>query len=121
MIPSYVAALALLGAFGPKGLLQDVLEPAGVERLPEIYGYGGALLALSLSTFPYVFLIAAAALRSVDPSIEEAARSLGRSPRQVFFSVTLPPSVPGLPPRRSSSRSTCSRTSVPSRSCSTRR
>ena len=96
VIPSYVAALALLGAFGPKGLLQDVLEPAGVDRLPEIYGYGGALAALSLSTFPYVFLIAAAALRSVDPSIEEAARSLGRSPRQVFISVTLPAIRPGL-------------------------
>jgi iron(III) transport system permease protein len=96
VIPSYVAALALLGAFGPKGLLQDVLEPLGVERLPEIYGYGGALLALSLSTFPYVFLIAAAALRSVDPSTEEAARSLGRSPRRVFFTVTLPAIRPGL-------------------------
>ncbi len=96
VIPSYVAALALLGAFGPKGLLQEALEPLGVDRLPEIYGYGGALLSLSLSTFPYVFLIAAAALRSVDPSTEEAARSLGRSPRQVFFTVTLPAIRPGL-------------------------
>jgi iron(III) transport system permease protein len=38
VIPSYVAALALLGALGPRGLLQQVLEgPFGVERLPEIY------------------------------------------------------------------------------------
>jgi iron(III) transport system permease protein len=96
VIPSYVAALALLGAFGPKGLLQEVLAPLGVERLPDVYGYGGALVALALSTFPYVYLIAAASLRSVDPSIEEAARSLGRSPRQVFFTVTLPAIRPGL-------------------------
>ena len=35
VIPSYVAALALLGAFGPRGLLQRLLEgPFGVERLP---------------------------------------------------------------------------------------
>src|SRR5215218_7706369 len=75
VIPSYVAALALLGAFGPRGLLQRVLEgPLGIERLPEIYGFVGAWLALTLSTYPYVFLLAAAALRGLDPSIEEAAR-----------------------------------------------
>src|SRR5688500_13846248 len=38
VIPSYVAALALLGALGPRGLLQGVLERLfGLERLPEIY------------------------------------------------------------------------------------
>ena len=37
VIPSYVAALALLGALGPRGLMQGLLERAfGVERLPEI-------------------------------------------------------------------------------------
>jgi iron(III) transport system permease protein len=96
VIPSYVAALALLGALGPKGLLQNALEPLGVERLPEVYGYEGALVSLTLSTFPYVFLIAAAALRSVDPSIEEAARGLGRSPANVFLTVTLPAIRPAL-------------------------
>jgi iron(III) transport system permease protein len=96
VLPSYVAALALLGALGPKGLLQESLEPLGVERLPEIYGYGGALLALALSTYPYVYLIAAASLRSVDASIEEAARSLGQSPLRVFFTVTLPTIRPAL-------------------------
>ena len=96
VIPSYVAALVLLGALGPKGLLQQALEPLGVERLPDLYGYDGALIALTLSTYPYVFLIAAAALRSVDVSLEEAARSLGRSPFRVFLTVTLPALRPAL-------------------------
>ena len=96
VIPSYVAALALLGALGPRGLLQEALEPLGVERLPEVYGYAGALLALTLSTFPYVFLVTSAALRGVDPSVEEAARGLGRSPVGVFRSVTLPSIRPAL-------------------------
>ena len=77
VIPSYVAALCLLGAFGPRGLLQQLL---GVERLPEIYGYWGALLALTLSTYPYVSCSTAAALRGLDPALEEAARGLGRTP-----------------------------------------
>ena len=97
VIPSYVAALCLLGAFGPRGLLQQVLGSLfGVERIPEIYGYAGALLALTLSTYPYVFLLAAAALAGLDPALEEAAHSLGRSRLSTFFHVTLPALRPSL-------------------------
>ncbi len=97
VIPSYVAALALLGAFGPRGLLQRLLEsPFGVERLPEIYGFFGAWLALTLSTYPYVFLLAAATLRSLDPTLEEAARGLGHGRWSVFRRVTLPTLRPSL-------------------------
>ncbi|HEU0303058.1 MAG TPA: iron ABC transporter permease [Gaiellaceae bacterium] len=87
VIPSYVAALALLGAFGPRGLAQQAL---GVEELPDIRGYWGALLALTLTTYPYVYLLCASALRNQDPALEDAARGLGRSPWRSFFSVTLP-------------------------------
>jgi iron(III) transport system permease protein len=93
VIPSYVAAFCLLGAFGPRGLLQQVL---GVERLPEIYGYWGALAALTLSTYPYVLLLVSAALRGLDPSLAEAGRSLGRSPLTVFRRVTLPALRPSI-------------------------
>jgi iron(III) transport system permease protein len=93
VIPSYVAAFCLLGAFGPRGLLQQLL---GVERLPEIYGYWGALVALTLSTYPYVLLLVSAALRNLDPSLEEAARGLGRTPFSVFRSVTLPSLRPAI-------------------------
>jgi iron(III) transport system permease protein len=97
VIPSYVAALVLLGALGPRGLLQDALEePFGVDRLPEIYGLGGAAAALTLSTYPYVFLLTAAALRDFDPSLEEAARSLGHSRFGAFRRVTLPALRPSV-------------------------
>ena len=96
VIPSFVAALALLGALAPRGLLQDVLEPLGVETLPDLTGYWGALVALTLSTYPYVFLLAAAGLRGADPSAEEAARSLGSGRAAVFFRVTLPSLRPSL-------------------------
>jgi iron(III) transport system permease protein len=97
VIPSYVAALVLLGAFGPKGLLQDLLEgPLGVERLPEIYGFPGAFLALTLSTYPYVYLLAAAAMRSLDPALEESARSLGKSRLATFWRVTVPAIRPSV-------------------------
>jgi iron(III) transport system permease protein len=96
-MPSYVAALALLGAFGPRGFLQQLLAgPFGIERIPEIYGFPGALLALTLATYPYVYLLAVAALRSLDPALEEASRSLGRSPAATFRRVTLPMLRPAL-------------------------
>jgi iron(III) transport system permease protein len=93
VVPSYVAALCLLGAFGPRGLLQRLL---GVERLPEIYGYWGALVALTLSTYPYVLILVSAALRGLDPSLEEAARGLGQPPLTVFRRVTLPAVRPAI-------------------------
>jgi len=50
-----------------------------VERLPDIGGFPGAYRALCLFTYPYVYLVSAAAIRGLDPSLEEAARTLGRS------------------------------------------
>lgn len=91
VIPSYVAALSLLGAFGPRGLLQQLLAgPFGIERIPEIYGFPGAVVALTLSTYPYVYILTAAALRNADPALEEASASLGRSPLATFSRVTIP-------------------------------
>ena len=96
VIPSYVAALVLLGAFGPRGLLQQLLEPLGVDRIPDLYGFPGALLALTLSTYPYVFVLTVAALRELDPGLEEASRGLGRSRTETFLRVTLPGLRPSL-------------------------
>jgi iron(III) transport system permease protein len=93
VIPSYVAAFCLLGFFGERGLLADAL---GVERLPEIEGYWGSLLALTLATYPYVFLLAQSALRGLDPSLEEAARGLGISGRRAFLRVTAPALRPAV-------------------------
>jgi iron(III) transport system permease protein len=97
VIPSYVGAFALIAALGPRGMLQDVLEgPLGIERLPDISGWPGAFLALTLFTYPYVFLLVAAGIRGLDPSVEEAARSLGRSPWQTFRTITLPLLKPSI-------------------------
>jgi iron(III) transport system permease protein len=97
VIPSYVIALTLLSALGPRGLVQDALEgPFGIERVPDIAGFEGAFLALTLATYPYVYLLVAAALRQMDPSVEEASRGLGRSQAQTFLRVTLPVLRPSI-------------------------
>lgn len=90
VIPSYVGALALLGAFGPRGMLADLLAPLGVERLPTIDGLLGSSIVIILFTFPYVLLLASAALWRVDPTLERAARGMGRGGFETFLRVTLP-------------------------------
>ena len=93
VIPSYVAAFCLLGFFGERGLLQQAL---GVERLPDPTGYWGAVAALTLSTYPYVFILTQAALRDLDPALEEAARGLGVSRPRALLRVTLPAVRPSI-------------------------
>jgi iron(III) transport system permease protein len=90
VIPSYVGAFTLLSALGPTGELQRLLEPLGVERLPDITGFPGAFLALTLFTYPYVYLVTVAGIRGLDPAFEEAGRVAGRSRARVFRAVTLP-------------------------------
>ncbi len=96
VVPSYVGGFVLVSVLGPRGMLQGWLEPLGVERLPEIYGFPGAALALTLFSYPYVFLTVRGALRGMDPAMEEAARSLGSGAWETFFRVTLPQLRPGI-------------------------
>ena len=96
VVPSYLGGYAVVAAFGPRGALQSLLEPFGVARLPELYGYTGAALALTLFSFPYVVLSVRGALLRIDPAFEEVSRSLGRGPWRTFWSVTLPQLRPAI-------------------------
>lgn len=96
VIPSYVGGYTLIAMFGPRGVLQEFLSPLGVERLPSIYGFTGALWVLTLFTYPYVFMSIRAALHRFDPSVEEAARSLGYNGLQTFLRVTIPNLRPAI-------------------------
>ena len=91
VIPSYVGAYLLASTLGPRGLLQGFLEGLfGITRLPDIYGFPGALLALTLLNYPFVLLSLRAALYRIDPALEEASRSLGENSWRTFWRVTLP-------------------------------
>jgi len=91
-IPGYVVAYALISLGGNQGFLTQVLG----WTVPRPSGYAGAVAALSLYTFPYLFLNVRAALLGLDPSLEETARSLGCGDREVVRSVVLPQLRPAL-------------------------
>ncbi|MES3631053.1 MAG: iron ABC transporter permease [Longimonas sp.] len=85
-IPGYVMAYALLGATGSQGVIAETI---GLP-LDRLSGYTGAWVALSLGTFPYLFLNLRTALLGLDPAIEESAQALGYPRWQVFLRVVLP-------------------------------
>jgi iron(III) transport system permease protein len=95
-VPSYVMALGFVAALGPRGALSELLRSLGLPGLPSIYGLGGAVLVLTLATYPYVLLGARAALLRADPALEEAGRSLGDRPLTVFRRVTWPLLLPAV-------------------------
>jgi iron(III) transport system permease protein len=97
VIPSYVGALVIISALGPRGLLQQALEgPLGIERLPSLYGFPGAAVALTLFTYPYMLLSLRAAMWGLDPALEETSRGLGVGPRATFRRVVLPQLRPAM-------------------------
>jgi len=96
VIPSYVGAFAAVSAFGPRGVLQGVLAPLGIQRLPPIYGLTGTVVVLTLFSYPYVFLTTRASLLSHDGTVVEAAQTLGHDRWAAFRRVTLPQIKPGI-------------------------
>ncbi len=97
VIPSYIGAFLVVVSLGPKGMFQQGLDWAfGLDRLPDIYGFPGALLTLTLLSYPYVLLTVRAALWRLDPALEEASRGLHRGPWTTFFKVTAPQLRPSI-------------------------
>lgn len=97
VIPSYIGAYLIAAALGPRGMLQAGLEQiAGIERLPSIYGFRGAVLVLVLFSYPYPLLLIRASLVRMDGALEAASRTLGHGPGATFRHVTLPQLRPAL-------------------------
>ena len=93
VIPPAVSGLALLLAFGRRGLFGPWLEHAGIG-LP--FTTAAVVLAEVFVSAPFYVQAAAAAFRRLDPSLLLVARSLGAGPARTFFRVALPLSLPGL-------------------------
>lgn len=67
-----------------------------VSLTSSVEGYAGAVMIVSLSYYPLVYLPVSAALRGMDPMLEEAARALGDGPVRTFFRAVLPQLRPAL-------------------------
>jgi molybdate transport system permease protein len=93
ILPPVVGGVALLFAFGRRGLFGPALDAIGV-RLP--FTTFGAILAATFVAMPFLVLTVEAGLRSMDRRYEDAARTLGASRWVVFRRVTLPLIAPSV-------------------------
>lgn len=91
-VPGYVMAYALIGLSGYYGFAKVWFGLA----LPPVRGLWGAGLALTLYTFPYLFLNLRSAFLGMDPALEETALSLGQTRGAVFRRIILPQLWPAL-------------------------
>ena len=77
--------LVVIGTHGPLGAW--LLQAFGIRL---IFTWQAAVIAAAIVSFPLVFKAARAAFETVDPQLEDAARTLGISEAAVFFRVSLP-------------------------------
>jgi iron(III) transport system permease protein len=83
-------------AAAPLAIPAFIASYAWVSLSNGLQDFGGALLVVSCSYYPLVYLPVAAALRGLDPALEETARSLGHGAWGCFYRVVLPQLRPAL-------------------------
>jgi molybdate transport system permease protein len=94
VLPPVVGGVALLLAFGRRGLVGQYLDQWFGIRLP--FTTGGAILAEAFVAMPFFVIVVEAGLRSLDHRYEEAAATLGARGFTTFRRVVLPLSTRGL-------------------------
>ena len=94
VLPPVVGGVALLLAFGRRGLIGSYLFDLLGIRLP--FSTAGVILAETFVAMPFLVITVEAGLRSMNRRLEEAARTLGARRWTVFFRITLPLIAPSI-------------------------
>ena len=93
VLPPAVVGVALLSAYGQKGLLGPTLAALGIS-LP--FTPAAVVMAQVVVSAPFFVQAAAGAFRKVDADLLVVAQTLGASPTEAFFRVAVPVALPGL-------------------------
>lgn len=93
VLPPAVAGIALLMAFGRKGLVGQWLDQAGITLG---FTTAAVVMAQIFVAAPFYVIAARGGFARVEREIEDAASDLGASPGRVFRTVTLPLIAPSL-------------------------
>jgi molybdate transport system permease protein len=94
VLPPVVGGVALLLAFGRRGLLGGPLHDLLGVRLP--FTTAGTVLAATFVAMPFLVVTVEAGLRQADQRLEQAAATLGATRWTVYRRVTLPQIAPSL-------------------------
>jgi len=94
VLPPTVLGYYVLITLGKHSALGRAWE--SVFGSPIVFTVTGAVIAATIGAIPMVVKSARAALEGVDPTLPQAARTLGAGPIRAFFTVTLPLAAPGI-------------------------
>ena len=94
VLPPVVIGYLLLIGFGRNGFIGRTLYD--IFGITVAFTWKGAALASAVMAFPLLVRTVRLSLDAVDKKLELAARTLGAGPWRVFFTVTLPLSIPGV-------------------------
>jgi len=89
-------AEGLLNYLGPQGWFNRTLVLFGFSQVRLVHNYTGVMLSLILSGFPFTFLLTLSYLTGIDPSLEQAAATLGAKARARFRHILMPLLAQGL-------------------------
>ncbi|HPL53652.1 MAG TPA: iron ABC transporter permease [Bacillota bacterium] len=95
MSAPFIGAYSWIMLLGRSGVITSFLAKFGIN-FPDIYGFSGIVLVMSLQLFPLVFLYARGALKNIDNSLIEAANNLGCAGIKCFLKVIVPLIIPTL-------------------------
>lgn len=95
MSAPFIGAYSWILLLGRSGVITTFLKNIGI-MIPDIYGFGGIVLVMTLQLFPLVFLYARGALKNIDNSLIEASENLGCSGARCFMKVVVPLIMPTL-------------------------
>ena len=94
VLPPVVTGFILLVLIGRQGPVGRLLE--NWFQIQLIFTPFAAVLAGTVVAFPLMYQSVKAAFQSIDPKLEDAARTLGANEMRVFLTVTLPLAWPGV-------------------------
>jgi len=94
VLPPTVLGYYLLVLLGRTGTVGRIYESVTGGQL--VFTWRGAVVAAAVGALPLMVKTARAAISAVDPQLEDAARTLGKSEWQVFRRVTLPLAARGV-------------------------
>jgi molybdate transport system permease protein len=93
VLPPAVAGIGLLAAFGRVGLVGGHVHVIGTSLA---FTKAAVVVAIAFVASPFYVRSAIAAFESLDPSMTQAARTLGAGPGRTFFRIALPLAAGGL-------------------------
>lgn len=98
MVPGVLFTIALMQIYGESGFIPQILKQLfSLEEAPSIlHGFTGIMFVHATTQYMFFYVMVSGALKRIDSSVYDAARSLGASKIRMFFTITLPLLTPAL-------------------------